>query len=760
MADSVVSAASLEELQGGEALEWVRQQNERVEAHLGDIRSQPLFHRLVRQLENKPELTKINQVLNGLVYNFCQATAVWRRCSIYEFQKAETQWECLLDVKQAFGESWEWAGFTVYDAHPSVPIDLALISLSRRGSEQVLVREFSLVTLDFVKHNGFELREAMNQVCYRDRDTLLVGTDFGPGSLTKFGFPRTSRLWRRGTPLSDAQLVFEGESDDVIVDQSCYRDHDRLYELRTRVIDDSTVERYVRWSDCKDGPGLQMFKRIPAPASAEVYTFQDQLILTLRAAWDYYPGHDGFKSGTLLALDLNDFVAWGQNSDTFAPPPATVLFEPTNAVCFENMVHTQTCLVLSVLENVHTQLVVWRYNGSNWNLAAKHRAPTGVMWTAAAYEGDRSDSILISSTGYVHPPSLSLMSDVIQGDSETLKAIKPQFSATGLEVLQYEATSLDGTQVPYFIVGPKDKLGAYRLPTLLYGYGGFEIALTPAYAATLGAGWLEHGASTGQCYAVANIRGGGEFGSGWHQKALKGKKHKAIEDFEAVARDLCRRRITSPNKLGIQGGSNGGLIVVNVMLRSPHLFGALVCDAPLLDMRRYPMLNPAAQDWIDEYGDPDNPDEWELLRHMSPLHNVDPQEQYPPMLLTAATESNVHPAHARKFVYKLLQGKNDGTGTILYHENKGQLDNVAQRAYKLAVIYTFLKRNLNVPTDQLVSTQTQIARKSNQVHRQFTARKYLRTFTNACRERSWIAPTIIGTTALFFHALVRYRRRA
>jgi len=674
----------LEEVEGELSLNWVRERNAATLEAVGDPVEGAGYQRMLEILDSDEKIPYIGRVLNGLYYNFWQdernARGIWRRCSLDEYRKEQPEWEVVLDLDALGAEegvSWVWAGSTVLDEGPDVRKDRAMISLSRGGSDATVVREFDLDAKRFVpaSEGGFELPEAKSQLCYKDRDTLLVGGVFGDEEMTDSGYARTVREWKRGTPLSEAVKVFEGERADVAVSGVAYLDRGEAYEMRVR-----SVTFFTSAYELKRGDGS--FAAVPVPEDADVSTFADQLLLTLRSAWL------GFEAGTLLAAPCDRFMAAAD--DTNRKQLLTALFEPSDTCSLEGSTDTKDFLILSVLDDVVTELRFCRYDrsSSKWSLERSFKEEGFAQIGASAVSSAESNSIWLTSDGYTQPTSLSIADAASPESQDKLKCLPSFFDSQGLHTQQLRATSTDGTQIPYFIVSRKDMPLDGSTPTLLYGYGGFEISLTPSYAAGVGASWLEKG----YAYVQANIRGGGEFGPRWHQAALKENRNKSYEDFEAVARDLIARGITSPPKLGCMGGSNGGLLTGNMLARSPDLFGAIVCQVPLLDMRRFHLLLAGAS-WMGEYGNPDT--DWAYLQKYSPYHNVQPDVKYPPFLCTTSTrDDRVHPGHARKLVHKLL-----GLGQpTYYYENiegghGGAADN-KQRAFMSALEYGFLEQVL------------------------------------------------------------------
>jgi len=394
----------------------------------------------------------------------------------------------------------------------------------------------------------------------------------------------------------------------------------------------------------------------------------------------------------MLAAPVASFM--GAADDDARAGLLTVLFEPTETCSLEASAETKNYLVLSCLDNVVTQCRFWKYADGAFTLERELKGEVGVSPSFSAVSADDSDAIWVSSDGYTQPTTLAIADASSPEETEALKALPAFFDASGVQTQQCYAESADGTKVPYFLVAPADMALDGSTPTLLYGYGGFEISLTPGYSGGIGAAWLEKG----YAYVQANIRGGGEYGPRWHQAALKANRNKAYEDFEAVAKDLIARGVTSPAKLGCQGGSNGGLLTGNMLSRptaGSELFGAIVCQVPLLDMKRFNLLLAGAS-WMGEYGDPDT-DDWDFLQAYSPYHNLNADAAYPPILVTTSTrDDRVHPGHARKLVSNLVDlGKSDST---YYYENieggHGGAANNKQRAFMSTLAYDFLEQRL------------------------------------------------------------------
>ncbi|HOB33631.1 MAG TPA: prolyl oligopeptidase family serine peptidase, partial [Verrucomicrobiota bacterium] len=636
-----------------------------------DPNFEPTRRRLLAILDSKERIPYVSKH-GAFYYNFWQddknPRGVWRRTSLEEYRKPDPAWEIVLDLDKLAAEeneNWVWKGYEILEPG----YDRCLVALSRGGADATVQREFDLTTKTFVA-GGFSLPEAKSRADWRDRNTLYVGTDFGEGSLTRSGYPRLVKEWKRGTPLSEAKLIFEGEPDDVSVSAHVSLDHGRLYEFLTHAVTFFTVENLVRRGD--------EWVRIEKPPDVQVGTFGEHLLLRLRQDWTV--GGKTYPAGSLLAANFDAYLKGDRN---FA-----MLFEPSPRKSLDDFTATKNCLILVELENVRSRPYLLRFENGQWTRTPLPAPEFGTL-SIAGIDPEESDDYFMTVTDFLTPSSLYLCRAGEEG-REKLKSLPSFFNADGLEIQQFEATSKDGTRVPYFQVGRKGLRPDGNNPTLLYGYGGFEISLLPNYNAGVGAAWLERGG----VYVLANIRGGGEFGPPWHNAARKENRQRAYDDFIAVAEDLIARKVTSPRRLGIQGGSNGGLLMGVMFTQRPDLFGAVVCQVPLLDMRRYHKLL-AGPSWMDEYGNPDDPADWEYIRRFSPYHNVAAGKTYPRILfMTSTRDDRVHPGHARKMVAKMKDLGHD----VLYYENieggHGGAANNEQRAYMQALAYTFLWREL------------------------------------------------------------------
>jgi len=672
------SYAWLEGVEDAKALQWVRGENAKTQAELATT---PEFKKLEGEilaiLDSDAKIPGVEKI-GDYYYNFWKDAkherGLWRRTTLDEYRKPRPQWETVIDLDAlnraeniADGKKWVWHGADCFKPE----YKRCLVALSPGGSDADVTREFDLTTKQWVE-GGFFRKEAKGGLGWIDQDTVYAFTDFGPGSMSSSGYPRIVKEWKRGTPIESAAVVYEGEPDDMYI--AAMHDNTPGFErdFVSRTLAFYNDELYLRGKDGK-------LAKIDVPNSVNKGVHKQWLTLELRDPWTV--GGKTYAAGSLLAAKFEDFMAGKRDFD--------VLFEPTDKTSLQNFTWTQSHVVLNVLDDVKNRLSVLTPGADGWKRSEFTGAPAFGTLGVDAVDADDSDAVWLTATDYLTPTTLSLVE--VGQTPQVLKTMPVFFDASKDVIEQHFATSKDGTKVPYFIVHPKDLKLDGNAPTLLYGYGGFEVSLTPAYSGGIGKGWLEKGG----VYVVANIRGGGEYGPRWHQAALKANRHKAYEDFAAVAQDLVARKITSVKRLGIQGGSNGGLLVGNMLTQYPELFGAVVVQVPLLDMKRYSHLLAGAS-WMAEYGDPDKADEWKYIQTFSPYHLFDASRTYPPTIfMTSTRDDRVHPGHARKMMAKMQAAGKD----VRYYENieggHGGAANNAQQAHMNALAYTFLWKELS-----------------------------------------------------------------
>ena len=666
----------LEDVSGEKSLGFARAHNAVSEKALT---SEPSFAALQERLfaiYSSKERIPQPRIANDSVRNFWTDSehprGLWRQTTLADYKKPKPTWTTLLDVDalgKAENESYVFHGSSCL--FPAAK--RCLIQLSKGGGDADVVREFDVDKKAFVA-GGFTLPQAKSRVSWKDENTIFVATDFGPGSLSGSGYPRIVKEWKRGTPLSAATQIFESRENEI--GASCERefDHERKRDYCARRIDFERSE--VFWM--KDGKLVKIEK----PDDAVTDTWDDELLIRLKSDWTIGTPAVTYKKGSLLMAKLEAFVRGDRE--------VQVLFEPTAKISLSTWAWTKTRLYLTTLNDVRNQVISFSRKAGDRSRTRWTSTPvkeTAGSVSVGTFDSNRSDDVWLWLEDFTAPTTLVLWNP-ISGKREPLKQTPTFFDAAGTEVTQHFATSKDGTKVPYFEVGRRDRSGA--APALLEAYGGFDISLTPHYAATVGAAWVESGA----VYAVANLRGGGEYGPAWHEAAMKHNRQNAYDDLAAVAEDLVKRGVTAPKKLGVIGASNGGLLTSVMLTQRPELFGAIVSKVPLTDMQRFHKLLAGAS-WMSEYGDPDNAEDWAALSKYSPFHNVRRGVAYPPMLFTTSTKDDrVHPAHARKMVAKL-----EALGhQPLYYENieggHGGAADIKQRAYVDALVYTFLASRL------------------------------------------------------------------
>ncbi|HET7731342.1 MAG TPA: prolyl oligopeptidase family serine peptidase [Usitatibacter sp.] len=662
----------LEDVGGEKQLAWVKEQNAPTQKALEASPGFKALHERLLAIANSKERIPYVQKRGAYYYNFWQdernPRGVWRRTSLAEYRKKDPAWETVLDMgKLSADENEQWAFKGATFLYPDYR--RALVSLSRGGKDAHEVREFDVVAMQFVK-DGFRAPESKGGIAWRDADTVYAARDFGPGTLTSSGYPRIVKEWKRGTPLAEAKTVFEAQESDVGASASVVHEPGRVYERLRRSIDFRSGEDYLRRGE--------RWVRLDTPADAMVSLFDGMLVAQLRSDWK--PKDRVFKAGSLVATDLERFLAGERDFHA--------IFEPAPRVSLQAYTVTRGFLVLDVLDNVNARVIEARFADGRWQ-RREVAVPPATSIGVGAVDRDESDDYWMTVTGFLEPTSLYL-ARAGRDEREKLKALPAFFDARGLAVKQFEATSRDGTRVPYFVVMREGAKLDGTTPTILYGYGGFEQAMTPSYSANAGTAWLEQGGA----WALANLRGGGEFGPEWHQVARREGRQKTHEDFIAVAEDLIRRKVTSPRHLGILGGSQGGLLVGAAFTQRPELVRAVVSQVPLLDMKRYHKLLAGAS-WMAEYGNPDVPADWAFISAYSPYQNVSKERKYPKVLFTTSTrDDRVHPGHARKMFARMKEQGHD----VMYFEytegghGAGVLP--AQQAYTWAITYTYFLNEL------------------------------------------------------------------
>ena len=632
----------LEDVQGEKALAWAKEHNAKSTALLSARPEyKPIYQRTLEILDSKEKIP-FPELLGETVYNFWKdelhVRGLWRRTTLASYRAAAPQWETVLDLDalaKADGKRWVWKGA---DCLPPEHVR-CMLTLSPGGSDASEQREFDTKTKQFVP-GGFSLPEAKSNVSWRDEDTLWVGTDFGPGSLTSSGYPRIVKLWKRGMPLSSARTVFEGKTEDVASGGGSTILSDGRYDVVTRVPAIFRQESFLLLGD-------RLVKLdVPEDCRPRAF-FRDRYLLSLRSAWTV--GGKTYREGSLLAVRIDDLLRGAGRVD--------VLFEPSERVSLASVRRTKDRVIIQTLDNVRSHISALVLDGSEWK---RSEVPTPGFGTAEiSSTDDLTESFFFTYEDYATPVSLWLSEN--GGAPARVKSMPAFFDATGVKTEQFEATSKDGTKIPYSVVTPKRFKADGTAPALLYAYGGFEQSMVPHYSGTIGTAWLARGG----VYIVANIRGGGEFGPAWHRGAVKEKHIANFEDFSAVARDLITRKITSSRHLGIMGGSQGGLLVGGTFTLYPDLARAVVVQVPLADMRRYNHLLAGAS-WMAEYGDPDKPEDWAYIQTWSPYHLLKKDAKYPtPFFWTNTKDDRVHPGHARKMVAKMeAQGH-----PVYYFEN-------------------------------------------------------------------------------------------
>lgn len=668
----------LEDIDGQKALDWVKKENAATDKL---IRNRPGFEkdrlRAKDILDDNRQIADPGEVMGDTITNFWRDAAnprgIWRQSPLAAYLAGKPVWTTLIDVDalgKAEKQSWVWHGADCL----APDYKRCLISVSPGGTDADIVREWDRPTKSFVT-DGFALPQAKSSVTWENADTLLVATDYGTGSMTASGYPRIVKRWKRGTPLSAAETVVEGEAGDVGISVFAFMDGDKRWPMISRNKTFYTSDVYL------PHPADDDYNRSIIPETADLRAVIDgQAIIFLNEPFADFP------AGSLLALPL-DTMARGDQV------PFVPVMTPTKSQAIENVAASRNVLWVKALDDVEGKLFALRRDQPYGRWSQKDVPVTANATMAIAGTVDDRDLAFVTAETMLMPPTLYAVSET--GAPQTIQSLPATFDAKGMTVEKRFATSKDGTKIPYFLVRKTGAAGP--VPALVHAYGGFRAAQTPGYltgqpyrAGPLGLFWVEDG----NAYVLANIRGGGEYGPAWHQAALREKRQNSFDDLHAVAEDLVATGVSRKGKIAISGRSNGGVLVGAAMEQRPDLYGAVISGSPLKDMRRYNKLLAGAS-WVAEYGDPDNPADWAFLSKYSPYQNIRKGVKYPPIFLYLSTKDDrVHPGHARKFAARLAGYGN----SVYYHEYLEGGHSVgadhAEDAVRAAMLHAFLLREL------------------------------------------------------------------
>jgi len=661
----------LEEVESAQALDWARARNEDT---LAVLQKQPEYQAFFEKnlaVYDSEERIASPAIRGNHIYNFWRDASnergLWRRTTIEEYRKDEPAWEVLIDLDQLAedeGENWVWGGSSCL---PPV-YDRCLISLSRGGADAAVIREFDVAKRAWVE-DGFNLPEAKGGATFVSQDAVFVNTDFGPGSMTESGYPRITKLWKRGQALDEATVIYEGKPEDIGVFATVIHTPEKDYPMVVVAPTFFTNDYYLRQGN--------ELRRLDIPPDADIAAvFKNQLLVSLKSDWV----RDGqtWNQGTLVSIDVDELLA-GEGQ-------VQKVYEPGARSSISSVSRTRDMVLINRMEDVRNRLDAYSLVDGQWTARALDAPSMGSIDITSTSE--ESNFFYFTYTDFLNPTTLFEAEG--HGKPTVAKALPAFFDASPYEVHQQFTTSQDGTRVPYFVVARKDLERSGKNPTLIYAYGGFEVSMRPSYSATIGMNWLD----AGGVYVLANIRGGGEYGPRWHRQAQRENRQRSYDDFYAVAEAVIADGITSPRHLGIRGGSGGGLLVGMLFTQRPDLFNAVVSAVPLLDMYRFDKMLAGAS-WVEEYGDPGNPEDWAWLQNYSPYHQVREGVDYPRVFFTTSTrDDRVHPAHARKMVAKMM-----GQGhEVFYYENieggHGGAANNRQSAMVQALTYTYLLQEL------------------------------------------------------------------
>jgi prolyl oligopeptidase len=672
MAQEVDPYLWLEDVDSKKALDWVEQQNKATFEKLTQQKEYQAIYNKSLEIFNSTERIAFPSINGNFIYNFWQdkehVRGIWRRTTKESYINGNPQWETLLDIDEmSKKDNIKWVFKGAGGLYPKY--NRYIVYLSKGGGDAVVTREFDVTTRTFIE-NGFYIDESKGGASYFDENTLIVSSDFGKGTLTTSGYPRQVKLWKRGTLLKDAQLLYEGDTSDVSSSGYKMQDNDKAYLMISQGMTFYTNKSFV-WENNK-------LIKLDIPEDCDISNLlNNQLILNLKSDWTV--NGKVYKQGAIISANFTSLIK-GQKE-------IQLIFEPDEFTSISGISSTKNKLLVDILTNVKNELYIYSFENGKWDKTKVNAPDYGTISLGSADEF--SDEFFFNFQNFLTPSSL-YFADAQKNTFKTLKSLPSFFDGSKYAVNQYKAKSKDGTMIPYFVVSAKNMQYNGKNPTLLYAYGGFEVSSNPYYSGTIGNAWLENGG----VYVLANIRGGGEFGPKWHQAGLKEKRQNVYDDFHSIAEELISKKITSSKNLGIMGGSNGGLLVGVAFTQRPDLYNAVICAVPLLDMKRFNKLLAGAS-WMGEYGNPDIPAEWEFIKKYSPYQNLKKGAKYPEVFFTTSTrDDRVHPGHARKMVAKMI----DMGYKVYYYENTegghaGSSTN-EQRAKSTAMQYSYLLMKL------------------------------------------------------------------
>jgi prolyl oligopeptidase len=663
----------LEEVDGKKALQFVEKQNNATVSELSTEKDYQDIYNKNLAILNSTEKIAYPTIHGNYAYNFWKdkdhVRGIWRRTTLESYKTGNPVWETLLDIDQLSetdGKKWVYKGSE--GLYPDY--NRFLIQLSDGGGDAVYIKEFDVNTKQFIK-DGFTIAEAKGSASYVDKNTLIVSTNFGEGTMTTSGYPRQVKLWKRGKLLKDAQLLYEAETTDVFASGFIIRDGDKQHTILVKFSSYLSIQSSV-WLKNNIIP-----LDIPKDAQPTGILQNNQFVIQLKSDWTV--NNKTYSTGKLISLNFTELLKGNKD--------IKVILKPDKFSSISGISATKNKLLVNVLTDVTSNLFVYSFTNGDWTSQKVDAPKLGALDVVAT--SNLSDQYFFDFENFIIPTTLYL-GDASSNTFESFQSLPAYFDASNLEVKQYKATSKDGTMIPYFMVSRKDIKMDGTNPTLVYAYGGFELSERPRYRATTGVSWLNKGG----VFVLANIRGGGEYGPKWHLDAIKENRQNAFDDLYAVSEDVIAKKITSPKHLGAMGGSNGGLLVGVAFTQRPDLYNAIVCQVPLLDMQRYNKLLAGAS-WMSEFGNPDIPEEWAYIKKYSPYHNLKEGTNYPEVYFgTSTRDDRVHPGHARKMVAKM----NDMGYKTYYYENTegghaGSSTN-EQSAKSNALTYSYLLKKL------------------------------------------------------------------